>query len=59
MTFMVLLLHDIPDPSRNLVLPITRFENIVIGSLLSLLTAFIIWIVPKIKSNQALRKVGS
>ena len=58
MTLMILLMLDIPDPNRNLILPITRFENTVIGSLLSLLTAFIVWIVLKRRSNQALRKVG-
>lgn len=56
MTVVILLLRDIPDPSRNLILPITRFENIVIGSLLSLLTAFIIWIVPKIGKGAKLEK---
>ena len=58
MTIIVLLLIDIQFPGRELILPITRFENIVIGGLLSLLTLFIFWIVSKTKSNQALRKVG-
>jgi uncharacterized membrane protein YccC len=56
---MVLLLADIPNPSRALIGPSLRFENIIIGVSLSFVTLFIIWIVPKIKSNRALRKVGS
>jgi uncharacterized membrane protein YccC len=55
---MVLLLADIPNPSRNLIGPSIRFENIIIGVSLSFVTLFIFWIVPKIKSNQALRKAG-
>jgi uncharacterized membrane protein YccC len=54
----VLLAADIPNPSRDLITPLIRFENIIIGVSLSFVTLFIIWIVPKIKSNQALRKVG-
>ncbi len=57
-TVMVLLLADIPNPSRDLITPLIRFENIIIGALLSFLTLFIILIVPKIKSNRAMRKVG-
>jgi uncharacterized membrane protein YgaE (UPF0421/DUF939 family) len=55
---MVLLLADISNPSRALISPSIRFENVIIGVSLSFLTLFIIWIVSKIKSNQALRKVG-
>jgi len=32
-----------------------RMENILIGCLLAFLTTFIIWIIPKIRSNQDLR----
>jgi uncharacterized membrane protein YgaE (UPF0421/DUF939 family) len=55
---MVLLLADIPNPSRDLIPPLIRFENVIIGVSLSFLTLFIFWIVSKTKSNQALRKVG-
>lgn len=53
MTVMILLLVDIPNPNTDSMASFARFQNIIIGSLLSLLVAFIIWIVPKIKSNPA------
>ena len=50
MTVAILLLFDILNPSTELVASFARFQNIIIGSLLSLLAAFIVWIVPKTKS---------
>jgi uncharacterized membrane protein YccC len=57
-TVMVLLAIDIPNPSSDLMSPLIRFESIIIGALLSFLTLFVIWIIPKTRSNQASRKVG-
>lgn len=56
-TGMVLLAIDIPNPSSDLGSPLTRIESIIIGALLSFLTLFVIWIIPKTRSN-ASRKVG-
>lgn len=57
-TVMVLLLIDIPNPSRDLMPSLIRFESIIIGALLSILTLFVVWIIPKTRSNHASRKVG-
>lgn len=57
-TVMVLLAADIPNPSRDLISSLIRFENIIIGALLSFLTLFVVWIIPKTRSNHASRKVG-
>jgi len=57
-TVMVLLLIDIPNPSRDLISSLIRFESIIIGALLSILTLFVAWIIPKTRSNHASRKVG-
>lgn len=54
MTVVILLLVDIPNPNTDSMASFARFLNIIIGSLLSLLSAFIIWIVPKTKSNPTL-----
>jgi Fusaric acid resistance protein-like len=56
MTVVILLLFDIPNPSTDPMASFARLQNIIIGSLLSLLAAFIVWIVPKTKSNKALGK---
>jgi uncharacterized membrane protein YccC len=50
MTVVILLLVEIPNPSTDSMASIDRFQNIIIGSLLSLLAAFIVWIVSKTKS---------
>ena len=57
MTVVILLLFDIPNPSTDSMASFARFQNIIIGSLLSLLAAFIVWIVPKTESNQALGSI--
>lgn len=57
MTVAILLLVDIPNPNTDPMASIARFQNIIIGSLLSLLAAFLIWIVPKAKSNRALGSI--
>jgi len=57
-TVMVLLLIDIPNPSIELIPSLIRFESIIIGALLSVLTLFVVWIISKTRSNQELRKVG-
>jgi uncharacterized membrane protein YgaE (UPF0421/DUF939 family) len=57
-TVMVLLAIDIPNPSSDLMSPLIRFESIIIGALLSFLTLFVFWIIPKTRSNYASRKVG-
>lgn len=57
-TVAVLLAADIPNPSRDLIAPVIRFEDIIIGALLSFLTLFVVWIVPKTRSNQASLKAG-
>ena len=57
-TVMVLLAIDIPNPSSDLGSPLTRIESIIIGALLSFLTLFVVWIIPKTRSNYASRKVG-
>ena len=57
MTVVILLLVDIPNPSTDPMASFARLQNIIIGSLLSLLTAFIVWIVPKTKSNPALGSI--
>ena len=57
MTVVILLLFDIPNPSTDSMASFARFQNIIIGSLLSLLAALIVWIVPKTKLNQALGSI--
>jgi hypothetical protein len=57
MTVVILLLFDIPNPNTDSMASLARFENIIIGSLLSLLSAFIVWVVPKTKSNPALGSI--
>ena len=57
MTVVILLLFDIPNPSTDSMASFARLQNIIIGSLLSLLAALIVWIVPKTKSNQALGSI--
>jgi uncharacterized membrane protein YccC len=52
MTVMILLQVDIPNPNTDSMASFARFQNIIIGSLLSLL-AFIVWIVPRTKLNPA------
>jgi hypothetical protein len=52
MTVVILLLVEIPNPSTDSMASIDRFQNIIIGSLLSLIAAFIVWFVLKTKSNQ-------
>jgi hypothetical protein len=50
-----LIVVDIPNPSSDLMSSLIKFESIVIGALLSFLTLFVFWIIPKIRSNQASR----
>ena len=57
-TVMVLLLADIPNPGSETIDPLIRVETVIIGVLLSFLTLFVFWIIPKIEANQASRKVG-
>ena len=57
-TTSALLAMDIPNPSRDVMPSLIRFESIIVGALLSILTLFVVWIIPKTRSNQASRKVG-
>ena len=57
MTVMTLLLIDIPNPNTDSIVSFVRFQNVIIGCLLALLAASILWIVPKTKSNQALGSI--
>lgn len=57
-TASALLAMDIPNPSRDVMPSLIRFESIIVGALLSILTLFVVWIIPKTRSNQASRKVG-
>jgi uncharacterized membrane protein YccC len=57
MTVVILLLFDIPNPDTDSMASLARFQNIIIGSLLSLFSAFIVWVVPKTKSNPALGSI--
>ncbi len=57
LTVMVLLLDGLANPSKASITTYDRIQNTLLGCSLALVTAFIIWVVPKIKSTQALRKV--
>lgn len=43
---------------RMIFITVMVLESIIIGALLSFLTLFVIWIIPKTRSNYASRKVG-
>jgi MFS family permease len=56
-TAAVLLTLDIANPSTGLTDSYARFQNVAIGCLLSLLVIFIMWIIPKRKSDRALGSI--
>ena len=57
-TASALLAIDIPNPSRDVMPSLIRFESIIIGALLSVLTLFVLWIITKTRSNHTSQKVG-
>ena len=48
----VMLFSELQNPIVTSITTTARIENILIGCLLSLLTAFIIWVAPKIANSE-------